>query len=456
MVGFPWETDVTMTEPAPILIQGDARRLPLADASVDLIVTSPPYWSLRSYRDAGQHYAGQIGSEPTAAEYLDALIECTREWMRVLKPTGSIWCNLGDKFASSDSEIPAKSLYLLPHRYAIRCVDELGLITRQDQVWQKANGLPESVTDRTRRSHEYLFHMVKQPRYYSAVNDIRERYEAKPQRRFSPQLRDRGEQPSGSVARTASTLTDVPRSGINPLGKLPGSVWEIPSQPMNVPDRVAHARCCGGRKREGCEDGLDHYAAWPFALVRPIILGWSPREVCTACREGRRPVAVKKRVPDRPGRVQGRAVDALLGGHGADGRAGSRYALSSAVTGYACACTPYRDEESRYFDHEVDEWVTLTTRVLDFENWVRPVSTPGVIVDPFGGTGAAALVAVMAGRTGISVDASWDYTDVIARWRVNDPKERARAAGLDSDAVSRVNLGDDRQGSLLDLLGATP
>ena len=83
------------------VIRSDARRLPLADDSVDLICSSPPYFALRSYQDGGEHYAGQIGSEPTPAEFVDALVEVTRECVRVLKPSGSLWINLGDKYAGS-------------------------------------------------------------------------------------------------------------------------------------------------------------------------------------------------------------------------------------------------------------------------------------------------------------------------------------------------------------------
>ena len=78
------------------VIRGDARALPLPDASVDLIVTSPPYFGLRDYG-----YAGQIGSEGTPAEWLEALWACTAEWVRVLKPEGSLFVNLGDKYAGS-------------------------------------------------------------------------------------------------------------------------------------------------------------------------------------------------------------------------------------------------------------------------------------------------------------------------------------------------------------------
>ena len=151
------------------ILRGNALALPLADESVDLVVTSPPYWSLRAYQDNGEAYEGQIGSESTAAEFIDNLIAVTRELVRVLKPSGSIFVNLGDKMAD-------KSLMLLPERYRIRAVDELGLIARAVVIWSKPNGLPESVTDRVRRSHEDWVHLTKQPRYYSAVDEIREEH----------------------------------------------------------------------------------------------------------------------------------------------------------------------------------------------------------------------------------------------------------------------------------------
>lgn len=183
---------------APTIIRGDARHVPLADDSVDLIVTSPPYYGLRSYQDGGEHYDGQIGSEATPGEYIAALVDCTREWMRILKPTGSLWVNLGDRYsdrqgpqgttgnradraqAATYERRPAitgfrsKSLLGLPWRYAIRCVDDLGLILRGEAIWSKPNGLPESVTDRVRRSHETWFHLTLRPRYFAAMDEIRQ------------------------------------------------------------------------------------------------------------------------------------------------------------------------------------------------------------------------------------------------------------------------------------------
>jgi len=309
-----------------VVIRGDARALPLPDASVDLIVTSPPYWSLRSYTDGGEHYDGQIGDESTPGEYIDALIDCTREWVRVLKPEGSIFVVLGDKYSDradgGPSSAPRRSRLLLPERYRIACVDRLGLTVRAVIVWHKPTAMPEYVTSRVRTVHEDVVHLVKQERYFAALDEIREPLRA-PRRK------------AGAKAFGARN-TCLPRTatgdyeGQNPRGAVPGSVWEIATQPLRVPEHL----------------GVDHFAAFPPALVRRIVLGWSP--------EG------------------------------------------------------------------------------------------GLVVDPFGGSGTTALVADVHGRRGVSVDRSADYCR-IARWRVSDPRERARALGVAPPPVVA-----DEQGALFD------
>src|SRR5262245_37392550 len=275
-----------------LVVQADARALPLPNASVDLVCTSPPYFALRSYTDDGQHYEGQIGSEQTPRQWLETMWECTREMMRVLKPEGSIWINLGDKYsgvmpgsyrrhtqpvdggegyhdAAADGEqranqqpifgIRAKSLLGLPWRYAIGCIDQLGLILRAEVIWSKPNGLPESVTDRVRRSHEQWFHFTRQPRYYAAVDEIREVHNDKagPVSRFG-KITQSGESRTDGIARPQTFKRAV--RDYNPLGKLPGSVWTIPSEPLQVPPEL----------------GVDHFAAFPTEWPRRIILGWSP------------------------------------------------------------------------------------------------------------------------------------------------------------------------------------
>ena len=355
------------------ILRGNALALALADESVDLIVTSPPYFGLRSYQDGGEHYAGQIGDERTPAEFVDALIAATAEMVRVLKPSGSIWVNLGDKYAST------KSLIGIPWRYAIRCIDDLGLILRAEVIWSKPNGLPESVTDRVRRSHEQWFHFTREPRYFSAVDEIREAHKYPNDQRH---LRQAG----GDYAPDASGHIN---GGPNPLGKLPGSVWTIPTEPLHVPESL----------------GIDHFAAFPTEWPRRIIQGWSPRGICVECGEGRRPTSERDPIDPRflasnkrgDGRgnveVRGVSQSSIL-------RTGLQAGQSPAtrITGEACACPE----------------PTAPTR-------------PAVVLDPFGGTGTTALVAKALGRHGISNDMSADYCR-LAGWRTTDPKQLAKAA----------------------------
>lgn len=258
-----------------IVLRGDARTLPFPDASVDLVVTSPPYWALRDYRDGDTSLEGQIGNEATPWAYLGSLWEATAEWVRILKPEGSLFVVLGDKYAnrtrgawrgSSDGytwraaspryvrpkDLPEKSLIGLPWRYAIGCIDQLGLILRSEIVWSKPSPMPESVTDRARRSHEQIFHFTRQQRYFHATDAIREPHKA-PRRiagatAFS--ARDR------NITRTGTGGY----AGPNPRGAIPASVWEIATQPLRAPQGL----------------DVDHDAPFPPALVRRIVLGWSP------------------------------------------------------------------------------------------------------------------------------------------------------------------------------------
>jgi len=411
------------------VLRGDAAHLPLPDASVDLIVTSPPYFGLRSYTDNGEHYAGQIGSEETPAEFIAALLRCTREWMRVLKPEGSIFVDLGDSYYSGKGapgrtttdpknagrnarrvtrspldyglDIPRKSLLLLPERYRVGCVDRLGLIAREVIEWHKPNPLPESARDRCGRTHEDVVHLVKQPRYFAAIDEIREPHTGNTHARRADGKMSPKERATVMAGHRRGFL---PEDQENPLGKVPGSVWTIQSQPLVVP---AHL-------------DIDHFAAFPMELPRRIILGWSPSGICLECGEGRRPTASVVNVEDRKGRKQ-RIIDlALDGAHGPDGRGGERWKQTVRITGYICACPD-----------------------------ASAPTHPAVVVDPFGGTGTTSLVADVLGRIGVTVDRSADYCR-LARWRTRDPAERARALG-----VPKPPPVPEGQGSLFDELEAS-
>src|SRR5690606_15376717 len=106
--------------------------------------------------------------------------------------------------------------------YRIACVDELGLIARAVIVWSKPNGLPESVTDRVRRSHEDWVHLTRRPRYFSAVDEIREAHAPASLTRYAgstdPIAKGRARADSASGISGGGTA----HAGPNPLGKLPG------------------------------------------------------------------------------------------------------------------------------------------------------------------------------------------------------------------------------------------
>jgi DNA modification methylase len=146
---------------------------------IDCVITSPPYWRLRDYG-----HNEQWGLEPTFQHYLENLWKMMNEIYRVLKPSGSVWINLGDSygkhndkkndsFTTSNCNGYNKCLLLLPHRFAIGCI-ERGWIVRNDIIWAKRNGMPESVTDRFSKKHEYVFFMVKSEDYFFDLDIIRD------------------------------------------------------------------------------------------------------------------------------------------------------------------------------------------------------------------------------------------------------------------------------------------
>lgn len=235
------------------IIHGDALALELPDASVDLVVTSPPYFGLRTYLDDGTPVASQIGAEPTPEGFVDALLAATEEMTRVLRPEGSIWINLGDRYAGAVPGIPPKSLIGVPWRFAIRAIDELGLTLRGEVVWAKPNAMPESVTDRVRRVHETWFHFTLGPRYFADIDPIREP---------STCDRKRGSGPRSKRSTGRGDVAAPTTSHSNPKGKPPASVWSVPTRGLKVPTEL----------------GVDHPAAFPVDLPLRIIAGWSPED----------------------------------------------------------------------------------------------------------------------------------------------------------------------------------
>jgi DNA modification methylase len=183
------------------VLEGDCRDVlkTLPDESVHCVVTSPPYWGLRDYG-----VLDQIGLEPTPQAFVAELVQTFAEVRRVLRSDGTLWLNLGDSYAraqetnvpqtrnqahgypkhskagSSDGAVgradrpggrvaamglKPKDLVGVPWRVAL-ALQEAGWWLRMDIIWSKPNPMPESVTDRPTKSHEYIFLLAKSERYY--------------------------------------------------------------------------------------------------------------------------------------------------------------------------------------------------------------------------------------------------------------------------------------------------
>lgn len=159
--------------------------------SIDCVVTSPPYFGLRDY-GCGEL---EVGKEQTPSEYIDRLVEIFTEVYRVLKPSGTVWVNIGDtyngnkkgntqpKWTAANSDgfekkewrgCKHKDLIGIPWMFAFAMRDRIGFYLRQDIIWHRPNQMPESVTDRCVKSHEYIFLLTKSEKYYFDYEAIQE------------------------------------------------------------------------------------------------------------------------------------------------------------------------------------------------------------------------------------------------------------------------------------------
>lgn len=230
------------------ILQGDVieqlQKLP--GEFVDCVVTSPPYWGLRDYG-----VEGQIGLEEHPKEYINKIVSVFDEIKRVLKPTGTVFLNIGDtyygamrftaKYASGiinqwrpdtplrknlpkTNWLQPKQRLLIPERIAIE-MQEHGWILRNHIIWFKPNHLPSSVQDRLTGSYESVFFFVKNPDYYFNLNAIR-----KPAANATV-VRQNYVHNGGKSGQEAVSRPRKPGEFANPLGVNPGDVWQINTEP---------------------------------------------------------------------------------------------------------------------------------------------------------------------------------------------------------------------------------
>jgi site-specific DNA-methyltransferase (adenine-specific) len=251
--------------PLGTVLIGDVReRLAgLPDASVDCVITSPPYFRLRDYG-----ISGQIGLEDTVDGWVDELRLTFRGLARVLKPTGSVWLNLGDSYSRHPrSGAPAKSLLLGPERLALALLAD-GWTVRNKVVWAKTNTMPTSVRDRLSCQWETLYLLTRSRHYFFDLDAIRvpHRSGQAGRRRASTAIIPTS-RPSwaGPLAGTNAGLARLKANGMvgHRLGKNPGDVWTMASSNY----RGAH------------------FATFPESLVVRPLLASCPERVCRDCGE---------------------------------------------------------------------------------------------------------------------------------------------------------------------------
>jgi DNA modification methylase len=262
----------------------------LPDNSVNCIVTSPPYFGLRDYG-----VDGQIGLEDTPEEYVNRIVQLFRECRRVLKDDGTLWLNLGDSYvgatseykeggsAPQDSPISKKTLSGLPtnkrkernsllYKSGLRTKQLIGIpwrvafalqadgwYLRQDIIWHKPNPMPESVTDRCTKAHEYIFLLSKSSKYYFDNESIKEPVTESSKKRA--QYGWNGRQSTGTIetARNGSGFQKLRETGA-PMSEMYGekrnkrSVWTVTTKPY----RGAH------------------FAVYPFDLIEPCVKAGCP------------------------------------------------------------------------------------------------------------------------------------------------------------------------------------
>lgn len=281
------------------LKQGDALAVlkTMPSESVQCCVTSPPYFGLRNYG-----HDGQIGLEPTPAEYVSKLVAVFEEVRRVLRSDGVCWINLGDSYAANRGSgnqgigakqatntganlgrltVPdgfkAKDRMGIPHR-VVFALQDAGWYWRDEIVWHKVNPMPESVTDRTTKAHEFIFLLTKSERYYYDHEAIKEPAKESSIARLGRGVSDEHKNIEGAPGQTPHSLHQPrphkpvlfggnkaegygtrihsgkewqPSEGANMANKR--SVWSVATQPY------AEA----------------HFATYPPKLIEPCILAGS-------------------------------------------------------------------------------------------------------------------------------------------------------------------------------------
>ncbi len=394
----------------------------LPDASINCCVTSPPYYGLRSY-GAG---AGEMGSEDSPQAFVARLVAVLAELRRVLRSDGTVWLNLGDSYSGSgkggDLGIPTdrhtyspshrapqlgykpKDLMGMPWRVAFALQDD-GWWLRSDIIWHKPNPMPESVTDRPTKAHEYIFLLTKRAKYFYDADAIRETnspnkpWGATNGSRTADAKAIHGQHGTSSII--ASKMSHEERlARYNSAGRNKRSVWTIPTQP----------------------NPLVHFASFPEKLVEPCVLAGCPKAVCVECGSPVERVVEKPKPPEWA------------------------YTKARQSNDPNVRVSPL-GQSGKASGGKMQKWLDANPAITT--GWhdgcqCQAAKRPGVVLDMFAGTGTVGMVARRHGRDYVLGDLSEKYV-AMARDRLRQPFERlqVKADNDVSDLPLFKGLADD-------------
>lgn len=336
---------------------GDARRLGLQPESVDTIITSPPYWRKRDYK-----VPGQIGQERSPARYIQSLLIALREWRRVLRPTGSVFLNIGDTYHNLN-------LLDLPSKLAEAARAD-GWVIRNRIIWVKNTGMPDPVKNRLASRYEHIIHLTVGRRYYYDLFGYSEKF--------------------GN-------------------GSNPGDVWVV-------------------------EPGVNrskHLAPFPDEIVERIVTLACPQEVCVSCGKPRQRIVRRTNQLNLERPQARRALEiarkagltrqhiAAIQATGISDAGKAKLFQTGAMRGSAEVQRLAAEAKAVLNGYFREFTFPLRKSVGWGRCGCRKGFMPGVVLDPFMGTGTTPRVALRMGRSAVGVDLSpksvKEFRPVVAR-----------------------------------------
>jgi site-specific DNA-methyltransferase (adenine-specific) len=337
----------------------------LPDNCVDCVITSPPFFLLRDYG-----VKGQIGLEANVDAWVAKLRTIFAQVARVLTPTGGIWIDLGDSYSRHPRYgAPAKGLLLAPERLLLALAAD-GWIVRNKVVWAKSNPMPSSVGDRLNTTYDSVYFLVRSPRYFFDLDAIRVPHTSiasKTERAATSTARPAW---AGPLAGSQSGLGRARLAGVpgHLLGKNPGDVW-----------------CISASSFRGA-----HFATFPKTVVERPLKATCPVKVCVAC--------------------------------GAPWKSGAGRVF---VLGERRPASPGEPGVRRY----PNRWRTLhQPGPLEAGCSCGTETRPGLVLDPFMGSGTVAEVAESLGRDWLGIELNPSYVALAWKRLGRRPPPRAEAA----------------------------